>query len=147
MADASLLQLLEARLLVEPRLASLAAERRSEEEAEALLANARTMSGKMRRGQDFLEEDLSFHELIAQAARHQVLSGMLQPASDLLLDSRRRSMKWPGMDERAAAYHTLIAHAIAGSDAGQAEHLMRSHLEDMLKAFHQQNTETEPTAP
>lgn len=147
LADASLLQLLEARLLIEPKLAALAAVRRSDEEARTLLANARSMAGKMRRGQDFLEEDLSFHELIAQAARHQVLSAMLHPVGDLLLDSRRRSMKWPGMDERASAYHTLIAHALAARDAEQAELHMRQHLEDMLRAFHSQDVQSDKPHP
>lgn len=136
--NASLRQLLEARLLIEPKLAALAAVHASEEEGQELLRNATGMNEKVLRGQEFLEEDLAFHELIAKSSRHTVLSGMLRMTGDLLLDSRRRSMKWPGMHERAAAYHTLIAHAIARREAEQAERLMRSHLEDMMNAFQTQ---------
>lgn len=133
--NASMRQLLEARLLIEPKLAALAAVHATEGEAAELLRNAADMNEKVTRGQEFLEEDLAFHELLAKASRQAVLSGMLRMAGDLLLDSRRRSMKWPGMNERAAAYHMLIAHAIARRDEDQAERLMRSHLEDMNDMF------------
>jgi GntR family transcriptional repressor for pyruvate dehydrogenase complex len=136
--NASLWQLLEARLLIEPKLAELAAVHASQEEGTELLRNAAAMNEKVLRGEEFLEEDLAFHELIAKASRHTVLSGMLRMTGDLLLDSRRRSMKWPGMHGKAAAYHTLIAHAVARHEAEQAERLMRSHIEDMMNAFQTQ---------
>lgn len=130
---AGMQQLTEARSLLEPQLAALAARRASEEEIQALLKSARGMAAKVERGEDFLEEDLAFHELIAKAAGNDVLCGMLALIADLLVDSRRRSMKWPGMDERAASYHTLIAHAIAQRNPEQARLLMQSHMDDMLE--------------
>ncbi|WP_261381467.1 FadR/GntR family transcriptional regulator [Paenibacillus cremeus] len=87
------------------------------------------------RKQDFFKEDLRFHELIAQASHNHIMFHMLDRISDLLTDSRRRSMKWPGMDEKAASYHFLIAQAISQRNPTQARSLMKLHLEDMLQEF------------
>ncbi len=78
-----------------------------------------------------------FHELIARASHNEIMFHMLELIGDLLTDSRRRSMKWEGMDEKAASYHHLIAQAIAQRNTTQARTLMKSHLEDMLTGFRQ----------
>lgn len=134
---ATMLQLTEARLIIEPELAALAAEKATEAEAESLVRTAETMRHKVRKKQDFFKEDLLFHELIAKAAHNEVMYHMLERISDLLTDSRRRSMKWEGMDEKAASYHHLIAQAIAQRNPTQARTLMKSHMEDMLMGFRQ----------
>jgi GntR family transcriptional repressor for pyruvate dehydrogenase complex len=133
--NATMMQLLEARLVLEPELSAFAAERASDEEIRAISRNARSMKRKVEAGEDFLKEDIEFHDLIAQAARNEVLSHMLGRIADLLLDSRRRSMKWPGMDDKAAAFHLLIADAIARRNPPQARNLMKCHMEDMITAF------------
>jgi GntR family transcriptional repressor for pyruvate dehydrogenase complex len=129
--SASLLQLTEARSIIEPQLAALAAERGTAEELKAIVQNTKQMKQKVEAGVDFLQEDLEFHELIAKAAGNHVLYQMLNLIRDLLLDSRRRSMKWKGMDEKAVSYHTLIAQAIEGRNPTQAAALMKVHMEDM----------------
>ncbi|WP_248929822.1 FadR/GntR family transcriptional regulator [Paenibacillus hamazuiensis] len=129
---ASMLQLTEARLIIEPELAALAAEKATEEEAERIMATAMAMKKKVERGEPFLQEDMQFHEFIARAAHNDVMVHMMDRISDLLIDSRRRSMKWPGMHEKASSYHYLIARAIADRNPTQARVLMKSHLEDML---------------
>lgn len=134
---ATMLQLTEARLIIEPELAALAAEKATDAEAEAIVRTAETMRQKIRKKQDFFKEDLLFHELIARASHNEIMFHMLELISDLLTDSRRRSMKWDGMDEKAASYHYLIAQAIALRNPTQARTLMKSHLEDMLTGFRQ----------
>lgn len=132
---ATMLQLTEARWIVEPELAALAAEKATEEQVEAIVHTAEVMKRKVAKGQDFFKEDLLFHEYIARASHNEVLVHMLERISDLLTDSRRRSMKWPGMNEKAASYHYLIAAAIAQRNPSQARTLMKSHLEDMRTEF------------
>ncbi|WP_309120461.1 FCD domain-containing protein [Paenibacillus sp.] len=133
--NATLLQLTEARLVVEPELAALAAVHGGADAKRAILDNAAAMREKMARGDDFLREDLDFHRLIADAAGNVVLREMMSVASDLLLDSRRRTMKWEGMDEKTIAHHLLIAYAIAEGRAETARSQMRSHLEDILAQY------------
>lgn len=129
---ASWLQLTEARRIMEPELAAMAAINRTQQQAEALLANAAAMARKAGKGQDFLKEDLTFHRLIAEAAGNDVILHMLGVISDLLLDSRRKTMRIHGMDEKASSYHTLIARAIAQQEANKARDLMRMHIQDMI---------------
>ncbi|MBP1153889.1 MULTISPECIES: FCD domain-containing protein [unclassified Paenibacillus] len=134
---ATMLQLTEARLIIEPELAAIAAEKATEAEAEAIMRTADTMRRKIRKKQNFFKEDLLFHELIARASHNEVMFHMLERISDLLTDSRRRSMKWEGMDKKAASYHHLIAQAIVQCNPTQARTLMKSHMEDMLLGFRQ----------
>jgi GntR family transcriptional repressor for pyruvate dehydrogenase complex len=137
--NASMLQLTEARLILEPELAALAAERASDTEIQSILRNSRKMKEKIKAGEDFLKEDIEFHDLIARAGKNQVLSQMLSMIGDLLLDSRRRSMKWKGMNEKAVAFHLLIADAIAQKNPTQAKSIMKCHLEDMMFTLKKDN--------
>jgi GntR family transcriptional repressor for pyruvate dehydrogenase complex len=125
-------QLTEARLMIEPELSALAAEHGTEEVIQALLLNVDGMRTKVRRGDDFLEEDLAFHALIAKAAGNEVMLNMLELINDLLLDSRRITMRMPRMNERAVSYHELISHAVKQRNANQARELMRMHIQDMM---------------
>jgi GntR family transcriptional repressor for pyruvate dehydrogenase complex len=139
---ATMLQLTEARLIIEPELAALAAEKATAEEAERIVKTALAMKAKVERGEPFLQEDMLFHELIARSAHNEVMFHMLDRISDLLVDSRRRSMRWDGMHEKASSYHFLIARAITDRNPTQARTLMRSHLEDMLAELtKEQNTD------
>ncbi|CAM4238958.1 FCD domain-containing protein [Paenibacillus alkaliterrae] len=130
--QASWLQLTEARLVIEPELAALAAEKATTAEAEEIVLTAKRMQKKQQAGKDFLKEDLAFHRLIAKASHNEVMVNMIRVIGDMLLDSRRLTMGLQGMDEKAASFHTLIAGAIAGRNPLQARELMRLHIQDMI---------------
>jgi GntR family transcriptional repressor for pyruvate dehydrogenase complex len=132
----SWMQLAEARLVIEPDLAALAAEKASDEEALNILKSAETMKRKVRFGQPFLKEDIAFHDQIALAAHNEILLNMIRMVGDVLLDSRRKTMSIPGMDDKAASYHYLIAKAIVQRNAQQAKELMRMHILDMVDELH-----------
>ncbi|MCI3921575.1 FCD domain-containing protein [Paenibacillus sp. TRM 82003] len=125
-------ELTEARLVIEPELAAMAARKATPEEARRIVEAAERMRRKVERGEPFLKEDLAFHELVAQASQNEVLVQMVRGVAYRLLDSRRRTMRLPGMDEKAASYHHLIAMAIEGRNESQARELMRLHLLDMM---------------
>lgn len=127
-----ILELCEARRILEPELAALAAERGTEEDLRAIHAQATLMEQLVAQGQDFLEPDLRFHQQIALAAHNPVLSRMMGGVSDLLLESRKITMLQPGMDERAVRYHLLIADAIGKRDPFQARLLMLAHVNDAI---------------
>ncbi|MGN8646058.1 FadR/GntR family transcriptional regulator [Gracilibacillus sp. HCP3S3_G5_1] len=130
--NSSIEQLTEARLVIEPELAAIVADRGSEDEVKRILQCARVMQKKMLAGEDFLAEDIEFHYLIAQAAKNDVLLKMMTLISDLLYDSRRHSMKIKSQNEKAANYHILIAQAIKERNPSQARNLMKSHILDLL---------------
>ncbi|WP_274650925.1 FadR/GntR family transcriptional regulator [Paenibacillus humicola] len=130
--NASWMQLTEARLIIEPELAAMAAEKATADEAAKIVSNARLMQRKVKNGRDFLKEDMEFHRLVSLASHNDVMVKMIGVIGDLLLDSRRHTMRIPSVNEKAAAYHSLIAGAISKGDAKQARELMRLHIEDMI---------------
>lgn len=128
----SMEQLTKARLVIEPELAALVAEDGTKEELKAIMKYARLMQKKFLNGEDFLYEDIKFHELIAKGAKNDVLLQMVTIIGDLLYESRRHSMKIKSQNEKAVHYHLLIARAINDKNPSQARRLMKSHILDLL---------------
>ena len=129
----SLAHLFEARLLLEPPIAALAAGRASSAERSAILATAREQERLNREGLDFLEPDIRFHELLLTAAHNPVLARMVSAVNELLLDSRRRTVRIPGAADKAASYHVLVALAVVNRDADQARAVMEQHVRDVAR--------------
>ncbi len=129
---ATLIQLTEARLILEPELAALAAEKATFEEAELIMKAARAMREKAKKGRDYLRVDMEFHDLIAKAAKNEIIYNMILMINDLLVDSRRKSMKLKMPSEKASYYHVLIAEAIQQKNPYQAKTLMHSHIYDLI---------------
>ncbi len=129
----SLAHLFEARLLLEPPIAALAAERASTAEREAILSTAREQERLERERRDFLEPDIRFHELLLTAAHNPVVGRMVSAVNELLLDSRRQTVRIPGAAEKAARYHMLVALAVGGRDPAQARAVMEQHVRDVAR--------------
>lgn len=135
LGDISLLTLLEARLVLEPELAYLCAERAKPQQIKQLRYLADLMVEQMKTGGDYLITDLSFHNLIAEGAFNPVLAKMISTISDFLAESRRLTNTLPNMRTKASNYHVLLAIAIEERQAEQARMLMKAHLNDMASAL------------
>lgn len=129
---ATLKQLTEARVILEPELAALAAEHASDDEIVAIKQAAETMFKKVKQNERFFEDDMRFHHKIAQSSQNQILYQMIDTMADLLVESRRRTMKFKDMSKKAAHYHILIAEAIAQRNPTQSRSLMKAHMLDVL---------------
>lgn len=129
----TLAHLFEARLLLEPPIAALAAERASSAERAAILATAREQERLHRAGLDFVEPDIRFHELLVTAAHNPVVARMISAVNELLLDSRRRTMRISGAADKAASYHVLIGLAVQNRDPDQARAVMEQHVRDVAR--------------
>ena len=127
----SLAHLFEARLVLEPRIAALAAERATDAEIAAIVETAQEQSRLHAAGEDFLDPDVRFHELIVTAAHNPVIGRMLSAVNELLLESRRRTMRIGGAAEKAVSYHLLVARAIRDRKPDQARELMEHHVWDV----------------
>ncbi|MBY9079101.1 FadR family transcriptional regulator [Paenibacillus sp. HN-1] len=133
--DISLVDLLEARLLIEPELAALAAQRADETQVRRLRELAERMVRQMEEGGPFFETDLAFHQLIAESASNPVLARMLNSILPLLAEGRKQTNTLPHMRTKASNYHILIAIAIEEHDNGTARQLMDSHIRSMLTSL------------
>jgi GntR family transcriptional regulator, transcriptional repressor for pyruvate dehydrogenase complex len=132
MGDGLLLALAETRRILEPALASLAAERGTNEELTEIEGLVRQMEEEDKNGKDFAELDVLFHRQIARAARNPILYQTMEGVSDLFLESRRAILLDPHALLRALRYHALIAEALRLRNAPQARLLMQGHMDSML---------------
>ncbi|MCW0216452.1 MAG: GntR family transcriptional regulator [Pseudonocardia sp.] len=121
--------LLEARLLLEPAAARLAAQRADAETVDAVRAAANAP----RDPQDpsgFVPH-LDFHTTVLMATGNLMFTMMGQPVSDVLRTQLDRDTvarrEWDEVDE----CHRVIAEHIAAGEAEAAEDTMRSHLLDL----------------
>jgi DNA-binding FadR family transcriptional regulator len=114
-------ELFEARLLIEPALAALAA-------ARADAAQVAVMRAVLD-NPDRVATDVALHRLVADAAGNAVLAALLQTLSTLGQASRALTATRPGMLRRTAAEHRAIVDAIDRRDPDAARAAMTEHLE------------------
>jgi len=130
-------QLTEARLLIEPGLARMAAEKataahlRSLRQNQTRLTAAETDDGS-------IEADLEFHRLIAVAAGNEICTLLLDSLADLGRVSRKTTLAAAG-NSVAVDHHSQILSAIETRQPEQAFAAMKMHLEaaalDITKAL------------
>ncbi len=124
-------ELLEAREVIEVRLASMAAQRATADdlaELERLVQVAREAHAADRRG-SLVSAD--FHLGVARAAHNDVLEGFVASYTQVLADNYLVVARLPGYIDWEIREHEGIRQAIVRHDARQAATLMRSHLRDM----------------
>ena len=127
-------ELIEARLLVEPRLAEQAAERATERDIALLRQSARERAAAGR-GQ-YVERGIDFHLAVASAAHHAVLASMLNAVFHLFFDLLE-SVSPVGPDAEAAfrtgqqGGHNEILRMIEARDPQGAARSMQAHLQDL----------------
>ena len=121
--------LTEARMVVETRVASLAAERAAPADVAAMeraIASAR--AGRAAGDPFFVPHSIAFHLALAQASRNQVLLFTVESFRTLFHEALAKLLPADDMAERAIADHQRILDAIKARDRTRAERLMHEHL-------------------
>ncbi len=131
-ATGSILAFLEARRILEPELAALAAERATEEDITTIDVLAGEMQHLVAAGADFVEPDVQFHRQIAAAAQNPVLARVMDGLNDLLRTARKLTSLRADTVQRAVQYHMLIAAAVRDRNPPQARLLMLAHVNDAI---------------
>jgi GntR family transcriptional regulator, transcriptional repressor for pyruvate dehydrogenase complex len=127
-------ELLEMRSILEVGISSLAAERATEEDTDAMRVQLERMAAAIDAPEGYVDADVEFHALLARAARNGVLLTMLEPIVDLLRASRRVSAsRRPGSALRALGEHEEILRRVEAGDAEGARREMRAHLANTVK--------------
>ncbi len=122
---------LEARRVLEPAIAALAAERASEEDLDEIGRWLTLMREATERGQDNIRYDSAFHAAIARATGNPTLVFLINALTDALAESRRLSFA-PGSGAIVAIRgHAAILEALRARDAQAAAMAMQRHLEDV----------------
>ncbi|WP_018655333.1 FadR/GntR family transcriptional regulator [Actinomadura flavalba] len=129
LAGDQLLQLLDARLVIEPPLAAMAARRADTAALRTILERA----GRHLDGADaeLHETNMTFHRAVAQAAGNGVLDEVVASLLSLHAAEQREILRLFDDRVRDHAEHQAIFTAIEAGDASAAEGLMRAHLTDV----------------
>ena len=141
--DADFASLIETRVMLETNAASLAAERRTEEDIESIRKTLRAYEEKVRQDMAALEEDLMFHLQIAEASKNSVLTSlMLIITPDILQNFIKLDICKDGRFYRALDEHNEILDYIIQQDSEAAADAMRRHLSDVMNYSHQLKNES-----
>jgi DNA-binding FadR family transcriptional regulator len=125
----ALREIFEARRIIEPEIAALAAERATSSQVEELEAILEDQERQIAEGKTGVEADTAFHSTLAQATRNKVFLRLNDGMVDSLREARERSLQTDGRPARSLAGHREILEAIRTRDPAKARRVMLKHLE------------------
>lgn len=121
-------EITEARSTLEVKLASLAAERRTEEDLDRIRTALQVMADEIAAGDRGAHGDELFHQAVTRAARSRVLQQMMAFIAEMVLETRLESLSQPGRPEQSLASHRVIFAAIEKGDPAAASRAMQEHI-------------------
>ncbi|NMB24286.1 MAG: FadR family transcriptional regulator [Firmicutes bacterium] len=134
MDNTHILEVVEARAIIEVKTSRLCAIRATDEELEALGAIAKDMASCLDSLERFSQLDLDFHVQIARGTHNSVLVAVIETIQSPLLGQVERVQGLPGAAERAMDYHMGLVKALQRRDAKAASTMMLEHLDDVKDA-------------
>jgi len=133
--------LLEARLVIQPEVVRLAAERRTDSDLRAL-EDVLQVQRRLSEVADFkraTKTGAEFDIRLAEAARNEVLTGMIRSLFQRMLDRAPRLYELQeGFGAWDVEQHERIYAAVRDSDGSLAAQLMREHVLDIKSLYEQQ---------
>jgi GntR family transcriptional repressor for pyruvate dehydrogenase complex len=125
---ARLPEVLEARELLEVRLAELAATRRTEADLAAMHAALAEMEAEVADAGLGLAGDAGFHHAVHRAGKNALLEHVIDGLADAIHETRMESLSEPGRPRESLNAHRRILAAIESGDTARAADAMRAHL-------------------
>ncbi len=124
----AVLELFEARRLLEPAIAGLAARRATKDEINEMERILEAQAKEVAAGLTGLAQDAAFHAAIAGSARNRAIMRIVNALMDLLTQSREETLQTPGRPTRSHQDHMRILAAIRRRDEVEAQQAMLNHL-------------------
>lgn len=134
MDNTHILEVVEARSIIEVKTSRLCAVRATDEELEILEAMAEDMASCLDSLERFSQLDLEFHVQIARGTHNSVLVAVIEAIQSPLLGQVERVQGLPGAAQRAMDYHNELVKTLKWRDAKAASEIMLDHLDDVRKA-------------
>ena len=126
-------ELFEARRLLEPAIAALAARRATRDEIIEMERILAEQAREVARGRTGMGQDSALHAAIAAAAHNRAIVRIVNALVDLLAQSREESLHTPGRPRRSHQDHRRILGAIRRRDEAGARQAMLDHLTAVAK--------------
>jgi GntR family transcriptional regulator, transcriptional repressor for pyruvate dehydrogenase complex len=130
-------ELIDVRRMFEPAVARAAAARVTDDDLAALERVLDTQRRKRKSGQSAILEDTAFHAAIARATRNRVLMSIMATLNDLLVESRKLTLRQKGRPERSIRGHEAVIAALRRRDGEAAAAAMREHIDEIADLLEQ----------
>ncbi|MEK1929567.1 MAG: FCD domain-containing protein [Pararhizobium sp.] len=130
MHDVPFVAVLRAREVIEPALAAEAAENGTEEDFASMQASIERMI-EVDHQDDFLEENRTFHSLVAHASRNHVMTIFWSTISMVAAGEVHGIQYTTGNQKRVVEAHQRILEACRKRDSVAAAACMREHVRDL----------------
>jgi GntR family transcriptional repressor for pyruvate dehydrogenase complex len=124
----------EARLLLESKMAALAAERGKEEHFTQLAEEVAEMYATVDDPEEYLIHDVRFHRTIAAASGNPILASLMETITSALYDGRRKTAGLSRSLKDSADVHREIYRAIRQRNVAEAHRLMERHIQSAKDA-------------
>nr|WP_255688492.1 FadR/GntR family transcriptional regulator [Tepidanaerobacter sp. GT38] len=128
-----IVSLFETRLLIEPKVAYLAAQRATAEEITKLESILTSMEVVIANKENHRDIDIEFHTNIAKATQNPIIERIIPIVIESIMEGYYETVNVPGSAHKALQYHYKIFRAIKAKDPYGAEKAMKDHLNETLK--------------
>lgn len=126
-----LLDLIEARRILEEGIVHLAARRATRDDLDAIEEFLKTREAELADGKHDVESDLAFHAMLAEATGNPVMLSAMRHLNEMWLQTREKTGRKDTSPHKALAYHRQILTAVRRRQPAAAWRLLRRHLEDV----------------
>jgi GntR family transcriptional repressor for pyruvate dehydrogenase complex len=123
--------LAELRLILEPGIAALAAERVKDEDLAAMREAVAVMERSQKDPEAYIEADLDFHLALAEAVANPLILSLIDSIVGLLRQQRIKIFNVEGGPQRGQVHHKRILEGVERRDPEMARAAMRAHLEQV----------------
>ena len=131
-------QLLETRLLIEPNVAALAAQRRTDEDLAEMKVLLDKMDNAYLHGEDYTPFDAQFHSIVARATRNDVIMRLLPTIHESIQAGYHHTQRAEGSYQRASQCHLDMYRGIMEHDSERARQAAQRH---MMQTMHDSGVE------
>ena len=131
-------ELMDVRRMFEPAVARVAATRVTDEDIQDLRRILDAQRRQIKAGRSAIREDTAFHAALARATRNHIVERIMETLNDLLVESRKLTLKQQGRPERSIRGHEAVVAALSRRDADGAARAMHDHIDQIAELFKSQ---------
>lgn len=131
----ALQDIFELRMLLDPTIAALAAQRASPEDIASLTAILQEQERQVQQGTSGAEMDTAFHSALAEATHNRALLRLGSALVEVLAPSRDANLQTPERAQNSLYFHKRILQAIENHSPQEARRAMEEHIRSVDAAL------------
>jgi GntR family transcriptional repressor for pyruvate dehydrogenase complex len=125
----------QVRMVLEPGIATLAAENACPQHIQEMEDAIRKMDQTLDAPDEYIAADLAFHTALAAATGNDLFLMVLRPVIGLLNDAMHLAEKTLGAMEKGQTYHRMLLEHIKARSADKAKDAMKAHLDEVWRTL------------